>query len=235
MPRNLTAAVLAQIKAEQLAPALFVQMLFSSGWLYVWTGSYPITTAMPQGSAPGSGSNQVWTGVGNLGSISAISDTSDVSAAGITLSLSGIPAGMMTQALGQVRQGNPVFIWQAFLTAAGAIVASPYQAWAGRMDTCTIDDNPDTCTISLTAENRLLDLNRIVERRYVSMDQIIDFPGDTGFDYVPSIQELSIVWGRVSPKGAEVHPSPPPGNGGGAGTSGGGNSGRPTIPNPIVR
>ena len=206
MPRNLTAAVLAQIKSQQLSPVLFVQMLFSSGYIYLWSGTGSITAAMPQGQAPGSGSNQTWTGVGNLGAISAITDTGDVSAAGITFSLSGIPSALLTSALGQVRQGNPVFVWQAFLTTAGAIVASPYQAWAGRMDTCTIDDNPDTCMISISAENRLLDLNRIVERRYVSMDQVIDFPGDTGFDFVPTIQEISIVWGRPSPKGAETTP-----------------------------
>jgi hypothetical protein len=191
MPRNLSGAVIAQITAQQLQPVLFVQMQFTSGVVYLWTGVGPLTATMPGGTS------QTWIGAGNMGTITPVGETSDVAATGITLMLSGIPSSLIASALGEVRQGAPVYIWQAFLTTAGGIVASPYQAWSGRMDSCSIVEDATTATISITAENRLLDLQRLRERRYMPQDQTIDYPGDKGFDYVTSLQELSLVWGQA--------------------------------------
>jgi len=84
------------------------------------------------------------------------------------------------------------------------------------MDTCEIAEGGDTAVIALTAESRLLDLNRSRERRYQKQDQAIDFPGDLGFDYVPSLQQLSVVWGKATPTSAPAAPS-----GGGGGSRGG--------------
>jgi hypothetical protein len=190
MARNLTAAAITEIISQKMTPVLFAQMLFSSGNIFVWSGTYPIVATMPGGAS------QTWTGLGNLGTIGPIGETADVAATGVGFSLSGIPASLITSALGEVRQGNPVLIWQAFLTAAGGIVVSPYQAWAGRMDTCQISETADLASITITAENRLIDLQKSRERRYEKQDHSIEFAGDLGFDYVPSLQELSVVWGK---------------------------------------
>lgn len=207
MARTLTAAQLAEITAQNLRPAVFCQLLFTSGYQYIWSGIGPI-----------SWNGQTWTGVGTYGNISSIPETSDLTAMGIKLSLSGIPSDFVTHALGEVRQGAPVIIYQGFLTPSGGVVANPNNAWAGRMDTCEIAESGDTSVISITAESRLLDLNRSRERRYQKQDQTIDFPGDLGFDYVPSLQELSVVWGKSSatslPAGG---PGGKPGPGGGIG------------------
>lgn len=189
MSRNLTAAQITEITAQNMRPILLCQLLFTSGWLYLWSGIGPL-----------SWNGQTWTGVGSLGQVSAVPETSDVAAAGIQFSLSGIPSGVLASALSEVRQGFPVILWQGFLTAAGGVVASPNQAWNGRMDSCMVNESGETATITLTAESRMMDLNRSRERRYEKQDQTIDFAGDLGFDYVPSLQELSIVWGRAGNK-----------------------------------
>ena len=201
MARSLTGAQLAEITAQNMRPAIFCQMLFTSGYVYVWSGIGSI-----------SWNGQTWTGIGSYGSVSAIPETSDLVAAGVKLALSGIPGSLITSALGEIRQGNPVIIYQGFLTPAGAVVANPNNAWSGRMDTCEIAEGADTAVITITAESRLLDLNRSRERRYEKQDQAIDFPGDLGFDYVASLQELSIVWGK-----ATVPSSPPVSSSGGVG------------------
>lgn len=208
MGRNLTAAQTAQIIAQNLRPALFCQLFFTSGWVYVWSGLGSI-----------SWNGQTWQGVGSLGSVSSIPETADLTAVGLKLALSGIPASLITSALGEVRQGAPVIIYQGFLTPGGAVVSNPNNAWSGRMDICEIAESGDTATITITAESRLLDLNRSRERRYEKQDQATTFPGDLGFDYVPSLQEISIVWGKASPSSV---PAVKQGSGGSGVTRGGG-------------
>lgn len=188
MSRNLHANTIAEITAQNLRPALFVQGYFVSGWLYLWNGIGAI-----------SWNGQTWTGAGSLLSIGPMQETSEVNAQAMQFSLSGIPADLITKALGEVRQGAPVIVWQGFLTAAGAVVANPFNAWSGRMDTCAIDEAVSgddlTATITITAESRLMDLNRSRERRYTKQDQVISFDGDLGFDFVPSLQQLNLTWG----------------------------------------
>src|SRR5256885_5594916 len=170
-----------------MRPIVLCQLLFTSGYVYAWSGI---------GSLSWNG--QTWLGVGSYGGISSIPESSDRTAVGVKLTLSGIPASLITSALGEVRQGNPVIIYQAFLTSGGAVVANPNNAWSGRMDVCEITEAGEIAVISITAESRLLDLNRSRERRYEKQDQLIDFPGDLGFDFVPSLQELSVVWGKAT-------------------------------------
>src|SRR3990167_8460946 len=147
MSRNLTAAAITETTAQNLRPILLVQGYFVSGWLYLWSGYGAL-----------SWNGQTWTGAGELLSVSPLTENSDVMAEGVQISLSGIPADLITKALGEVRQGAPVIIWQGFLTAAGAVVTSPNQAFGGRMDTCSIAEGGDTARITLTVESRLADL-----------------------------------------------------------------------------
>ena len=64
------------------------------------------------------------------------------------------------------------------------------------MDLMSIDDSGDTANINVTAESRLIDLDRTRERRYTSEDQKIDFPNDKGLEFIADLQDKEIVWGR---------------------------------------
>ena len=64
------------------------------------------------------------------------------------------------------------------------------------MDLMNIDDGGQTCTISVSAESRLIDLDRTRERRYTSEDQKIDFPNDKGLEFIADLQDKEIIWGR---------------------------------------
>jgi hypothetical protein len=206
MSRNLTAAAITEITAQNMRPVIFAQLQFVSGIVYLWSGFGSIVW-----------NGQTWIGVGTLGAIGSLSETSDITAAGLQLSLSGIPSDLITKALGEVRQGAPVILYQAFLTAAGAVVNNPYNAWSGRMDTCTIAEGADTATITITCESRLIDLNRSREHRYQKQDQTVEYPGDLGFDFVPSLQQLNVVWGNPGNTVPISSPLPPVGTGGNLG------------------
>lgn len=215
MPRPLTASMLQQLVAANIRPVLLLKLQFNSAASYVWSG---IGTLQWNG--------QQWIGLGHLGTISAIEESSEIKATNVTFQLTGIDPADLRQALNEVRQGNPVQLWFGTLGDNNNVIADPLQIFAGRMDVPTIDEGTATSTISLSVENRLIDLNRSRERRYTNQDQQIDHPGDLGFQYVQLIQNWNGTWGKPGPGGV---PLPSPGNGSSSGgigvTHGGGRSG----------
>ena len=48
----------------------------------------------------------------------------------------------------------------------------------------------------MTAESKLIDLERSRARRYTSEDQKIDYPDDKGLDFIADLQDKAVVWGR---------------------------------------
>jgi hypothetical protein len=115
----------------------------------------------------------------------------------VTFSLSGIPSEMISISLSQVEHNRPATVWLGALDlSTGALIADPYQLFTGFTDVPTIEEGGDTSTITLTAENKLIDLDRARTRRYTTEDQQIDDPTDLGFEFVPSLQDATVVWGR---------------------------------------
>jgi len=64
------------------------------------------------------------------------------------------------------------------------------------MDEMNIDEGPETSSIEVKVENKLIDLERARVRRFTSGYQKSKYPGDKGFDFVESIQDKEVVWGR---------------------------------------
>lgn len=195
MARNLGAGPLAQLLASHIRLVFFVQATFTSGTVYIWNGVGNITW-----------NSITWTGLGNLVSISSVSEATDISAKSITLTLNAIPSDLLSKCLGEVRQGNEVKLWLGFLDSAGAVIADPYQSFSGHMDVPTINEGVATSTIDLTCENPLIDMNRSPERRFTHDDQKIDYPTDNGFIWVGAIQVWNGVWGKAGPGGSLVKP-----------------------------
>lgn len=205
MPRSLTSAIKAQFAAVRLAPVMFVEALFASGYVRMWSGYSSISWNGQtwQGGTRADVTNPVHV------AISTISESSAVEANGIVITASSIPSSFLLKILADCRQNYPVTIWlgaQNLDTAA--IIADPAIAFRGRMDVPQLSDDGETCSVSITVENRLIDLQHQRERRYTHEDQQIDHPGDLGFQYVPQLQDTNLVWGAASSK-------PPSSSGGG--------------------
>lgn len=88
------------------------------------------------------------------------------------------------------QSGSPV----AEVIQQDAVIADPYLAFDGRLDVPVIDDAGDTCTIAISYESRLIDLEKARERRWTHDDQQIDFAGDLGFEYVPGLPDQVLTW-----------------------------------------
>ena len=83
---------------------------------------------------------------------------------------------------------------------AGANTTALTQTFSGYMDQMNIQENPDTSTIELTVENKLIDLERPRVARYTSAYQKSVYPGDLGMDFIEDLQDKEIIWGRSPDK-----------------------------------
>lgn len=184
MPRNLTADQLAAAASPAKRIAFFLEIAFSNETIYVWSGVGPY-----------SWNSQTWTGLGWYGEISAIPETTLVQAQSVTLTLSGIPSELLTDVLNYVRTTSTCIIWMGLFDSGWNLIdGNPIQVFAGFCDVPTITDSGATCSISITAENDLIELEKPPARRYTDVDQQIDFPGDLGMSFVQNLQEQNFVW-----------------------------------------
>lgn len=186
MSRDLTTALRDETIAASLTPVFLAFFDFQSGVVRVWTGLGDKTW-----------DGNTYTGLGNLGSVSPIEESTDIRANGVSFQLNGVPSTMISTVLGDNYQGRAVKLWFAALDATGAIVADPYLIFSGRMDSIEIDDGPEVAVVRVYAESRLADLRRNNERRFTHEDQQIDHPGDEGLAMMPTSQSTPFVWGST--------------------------------------
>lgn len=185
MSRSITSAVNTIFESSSVSPFLAIDLAFDGGNFTAWTGYGNITFG-----------GTTYVGAGDFLSVSPVKENAEVQANGIDISLSGIPSDLISSALNETYQGRSCKLFLGVLDSSNAVVADPITLFSGRMDLMTIDDSGDTASINVTAESRLIDLDRTRERRYTSEDQKIDFPNDKGLDFIADLQDKEISWGR---------------------------------------
>lgn len=186
MARDLTTALADAVQSGVVRPIVIAKIGTAGGDVRAWSGVGDLVF-----------NGETYQGTGTLGGVSQVQESADLQANGVTFSLSGVPSELISTALGQMRQGMNAQLWFGALdTSTGQLIADPYELFTGFTDVPSIDEGAETATISITAENRLLDLERARTRRYTKEDQAIDYPGDLGFDFVPSLQDKELIWGR---------------------------------------
>lgn len=173
------------LAAGTVRPVLIASLDTASGTVRAWSGIGDLAFG-----------GETYNGVGDLGGVSPIKETSDLEATGCNFKFSGISAALVSTALGQIRYGRDAKLWLGLLDGAGALIADPYLIFQGFTDNAAIDDSAESAAITVSAESRFIDLDRPRARRYTSQDQNISHPGDRGFDYVPGLQDKEIVFGR---------------------------------------
>ena len=211
MSRTLTSGMTTVTTADVVRPAYFVRMVFDSGEspnvLNLWNGMGDLAFG-----------GNTYTGVGDLLSISQITETADIQATGINVSLTGVKSSFIVIAKDHDYQGRALTVSLGAFDASGSLIADPVIVFSGFMDTMTISENGAYSTISISVENKLIAFERSKVRRYTAEDQKIDHPTDKGFEFVTAIVQKDIIWGR--PTGA---------SGGGQGTPGHGSGVNPNY------
>jgi hypothetical protein len=182
MSRFLPAVIINAINSKVINPFFAIDLYFQSETVYLWTGYGELVIGA-----------KTYLGVGSLLNISSVEETTEIEAKGATLTLSGIPSSILSLALDEPFQGRLCKIYFGVTD----IPTSYMEIFAGELDQMNIVEEAATCTVSVTAENVLIKLERPTVRRFTDQDQKSRYPGDRGLEYIASLQNREIFWGRA--------------------------------------
>lgn len=189
--RHIPPSMSAELEGSQIRPAWLVELEFSNGFVWIWSGKGYLHWRGRQ-FVNGQSDHML------LGSISNVDENGEGKAGGITYSISGIPptsaAGrdLIAQADKWTRQGGTVRLWFATLDTNFALDGDPWPIAETLIDVPLIRMAPDGVTVSISTETRLSRQQSRQGRRYTHEDQQLDYPGDLGFQYVNELQDKSL-------------------------------------------
>jgi hypothetical protein len=136
-------------------------------------------------------------GLGEVVSIGAMTETSELGGVSLQVQISGIPQVNLQKALALNYQGNYAILSLATLDDNYQVETSsgPFPVFRGRMDTMQIEYG-ETATITININSRLADWETPHGGRYNHGYQKyhVDLT-DQGFEYMAQLADIEIVWG----------------------------------------
>lgn len=182
--RDLSAQMQAMATSDVVRPIMLITLEFATT-LRLWNGIGDLS----QGG-------NTYTGVGDLIQVSEMGESTDISAKGCNITLSGVNQSLVTKAKSEDYQGRNVTIELGALDDTGDVISDPVVIFKGFMDVMSITEGGEYSTINLSVENSLILFDKAKVRRYTDNDQKIDHPTDEGFAFVSKIQNKQLIWGR---------------------------------------
>ena len=206
MSRELSPNTIENIEGDIVYPFFATELNFSSKTIRMWTGQG--TLVLDNGTE--------WFGLGQLLNISSIEETSEMAVKGATVGLSGIPSELLSLALSEPYQGRVAkiyfgtFSYGSLLQQSGSYILQQdgsrinlqegskgfNELFSGYMDQMNIEEGGEASTITMSVENKLIDLERARVGRYTSGYQKSIYPNDLGMDFIEDLQDKQIPWGR---------------------------------------
>ncbi len=208
MSREIGTGIATALEATEVQPFFGVQLYLDSGNLFFWTGLGDLTVG-----------GITYVGTGQFLKISEMEETAEIAARGATITLSGIPSELISLALSEPYQGrickimfgaidaNRIYLLQedgsyVLREDGGRIdittgeVTPVVELFTGYIDQMIIDEGPETATIALNVESRMIDLERVRTLRFTDQSQKSRFPNDRGLEFVEDLQDKQFNWGR---------------------------------------
>lgn len=190
---GIDSAITNRLGADHQELFFAVKAEFDTDDILVWTGKDDITI-----------NSETYTGAGSLLTISGVEDSRELKSTGVQVAISGMDATVLNYALTENYQNRFITMFMGFLMGGSNEVAGTIVVFKGRMTQITISDDPNGSTITVDAENRLIDLDRPSNLRYTKESQEFLFSGDAGLNRVNQMQDKEIVWGRSGAGGGIV-------------------------------
>jgi hypothetical protein len=140
MSRTLTSGMQTASEASLVRPFFLIDLEFTSGSVYLWTGHGDL-----------SWNSNTYIGAGDIMELSAFEETTDLGAAGASVTLTGIKSSLVTKARDENYQGRPIHIRLGAFDSTASIITDPVIVFTGFMDIMTINEAAEVSTIQVSA------------------------------------------------------------------------------------
>ncbi len=186
------------IRSDQLAAARLVEIEFPAGTERVWTGDGLLETL----------DGRTWQGVGTLGQISSIKDTEGLAAHEVVIGIRRVGDGVeldpeaFTAAVNEERNievyNRAIRVYlQVFEVATYARVGNPAPEFIGLMShIVTRRQGTQATEINIVCESMFAEGRKPPHIHYTAADQEARFPGDLGFEFIPTNADRVLTWPR---------------------------------------
>ena len=187
--QGIDSSIVNALSEENVSPFIAVKGFFDSGNVLVWSGIDDITI-----------DSETYTGAGTLLAVSGFEESKEMRTNGVTVALSGMDETVLTYALSENFQNRKLIVHFGFLDGGTNEVKGVMNAFTGRMTSMNISDDTTGSTVTINAENRLIDLEKASMLRYNKESQKFVAGGttDTAFNRVQKLADQEILWGRTS-------------------------------------
>jgi hypothetical protein len=181
--KTFAAPVVTAINSGALAIVQLLAFEFASTPIYLNTSTWDLVW-----------DGKTYKGAAGLGTVSAITDKPG-EVQGLNLQMFG-DASHVAVALdsGDVVQGTPLVIRTAIIEVANYTVLDAPVEWTGTLDTMSIGEDGQQCTVNVSAESRGVDLLRGNAWLYSHEEQMLINATDNSFKYVVDQQSKPIIW-----------------------------------------
>ena len=180
--RSLSAPTLAALAGGQLAIVQLVHMAFASPIALNTSNLHLVWDSV------------TYIGAGAVGAIGQVDD-SPGEIKGLNFQLIGVDSAYISLALDDagVVQGTPVTIRTAILNSSYVVLDAPIE-WTGKLDSMSIEEDGETCTISVSAESSAVDILRGGPLTYSDADQKSLYGTDRAFEFITLQAIPPIIW-----------------------------------------
>ena len=184
MDRSASAAFLAELVKSTNAPCFLVSAYFDDGTISMTDAWRAVTWT-----------GQTYTAQGHFLGFDGLSETTELQASNLTLTLSAVDQVWISAALTKPCIDRRLTIHKAFLDYTQAVITSPVLIFDGSMNDMLVNDAPDgKCTVSISAVNAWGDFESTPGRHTNNAEQQVFFAGDRFFEFCGQINK-QIKWG----------------------------------------
>lgn len=134
-----------------------------------------------------------YTGAGDLGSVSGLTESGSLNPSEYEISFSGVNDTTLNLIANEQYMNNPAEVHIALLDEDGEIIGDPFLWLQGLTDSVNISYGKQS-SIIVQVRDRITDWSRRRVSRYTDQEQKNLHPGDRGLEYVSEIASKDVEW-----------------------------------------
>lgn len=149
-----------------------------------------------------------WVGVGAIGSISEIVETSTVTSSPVNFTLNITSSALFALAVNtpDTYRGQAAKLYMCPLNENFQLVDTPVICWRGYMDMMAVNISPTgEGSITMKCETSAYGLTKMPNLRMNAQQQKLKYPTDTGFDYLTYLITQPQIWFSATAQGIIFH------------------------------